>query len=163
MMKTMKPTATTPKQHRVRGFSLVEVALALGVCSFCLVALLGLIPAGLTSSQNSISQTGAISILRSVASDLKSARPDALTTPEYGISLPNTTQTALFVEEGGRFGSSLTSVPRARYRVSISTVSPAGNAPQSTLQRILVTWPAGAQPQDAAGSLETLVALDRKP
>src|SRR5207248_1091899 len=41
------------------GFSLIEVALALGVAAFALVAIIGLIPVGLNSNQASSEQTAA--------------------------------------------------------------------------------------------------------
>src|SRR5438552_368100 len=39
------------------AFSLVEVTIALGVAAFCLLVLLGLLPAGAKTQQNSIQQT----------------------------------------------------------------------------------------------------------
>lgn len=39
------------------AFSLVEVTLALGVTGFCLIAILGLIPVGISSNQAASEQT----------------------------------------------------------------------------------------------------------
>jgi uncharacterized protein (TIGR02598 family) len=49
------------------------VTLALGVCSFCLVAILGLLPIGLATNQAAIEQTAANGILSAVAADLRAS------------------------------------------------------------------------------------------
>lgn len=161
-MTTSPRTFGTPRIGRA-GFTLVEVALALGVASFCMVALLGLIPAGLNSSQNAISQTGAVGVIRSIATDLKSARLSATESPEYALPLDGASSTELFVEEGGRFSRTLAQVPRARFRATVTTLEPstADDAPSASLQRIVISWPAAAEPAEATGRLETIVALDR--
>lgn len=43
-----------------RGFSLIEVVLALGIFSFCLVVLIGLIPVGLTTEKDGSDELNAI-------------------------------------------------------------------------------------------------------
>jgi uncharacterized protein (TIGR02598 family) len=53
------------------AFSLVEVALALGVAAFCLIALLGLLPAGVKTQQTSIQQTTANQIISQISSFLR--------------------------------------------------------------------------------------------
>ena len=40
------------------AFSLVEVTLALGIAAFCLIAVFGLMPVGVQTNRNAISQTG---------------------------------------------------------------------------------------------------------
>ena len=45
--------------YRVRGFSLVEVVLALGVVGFALVAILGVFPVGLTTQHSAQDDTRA--------------------------------------------------------------------------------------------------------
>src|SRR5205807_1085660 len=60
--------------HRVSAFSLVEVTLALGVASFSLLAILALIPASLSTNQQTVQQTADTNFVRSIAADL-------LTTP----------------------------------------------------------------------------------
>lgn len=68
----MPPTKTTSLDTRLinssRGFSLVEVTIALGLVSFALVSMLGLLPTGLTVLRSSMSQTVEAQILQSVAS-----------------------------------------------------------------------------------------------
>lgn len=65
----MKPYRIT--QRSTAAFSLVEVTLALGVAGFCLIAILGLLPAGLNTNQNSVRQTTANGILSSIVADLR--------------------------------------------------------------------------------------------
>src|SRR5437763_5451337 len=52
-------------------FSLVEVTLALGVAAFSLIALLGLLPAGIKTQQTSIQQTTANQIISQIFSFLR--------------------------------------------------------------------------------------------
>ena len=54
-----------------RGFSLVEVTLALGVASVCLIAIFGLLPVGLRTNQDAIQQGSAADILGAVMADLR--------------------------------------------------------------------------------------------
>ena len=53
------------------GFSLVEVTLALGVASVCLIAIFGLLPVGLRTNQDAIQQVAAADILGAVMTDLR--------------------------------------------------------------------------------------------
>ena len=57
-----------------RAFSLVEVVLALGLVSFCLVAVLGLLPVGLKSVKNANEQAGAADVLNAIAEGVRTAR-----------------------------------------------------------------------------------------
>lgn len=52
------------------GFSLVEVTIAIGVVSFALVALLGVIPVGLIATQDAMRQTAKSQIIKQISSDL---------------------------------------------------------------------------------------------
>jgi len=53
------------------GFSLVEVALALGLLAFSLVAMLGVFPVGVTQSASSVDETRGIQLAHSVFSTLQ--------------------------------------------------------------------------------------------
>ena len=55
------------------AFSLVEVTLALGIVSFALVAVLGLLPVGLKSVKNANEQAGAANVLNAIAGTLRTA------------------------------------------------------------------------------------------
>jgi uncharacterized protein (TIGR02598 family) len=56
-----------------RGFSLVEVTLVIGIVSFALLAVVGLLPAGLQSVKNADDQSGAANTLHALAEALRSA------------------------------------------------------------------------------------------
>jgi uncharacterized protein (TIGR02598 family) len=53
------------------GFSLIEVTLALGIMAFAAVAIMGLLPIGLTASQRSTSTTAAARLAAEVQSELQ--------------------------------------------------------------------------------------------
>lgn len=167
---------------RVAGFSLVEVTLALGIAAFCLVVLLGLIPAGINSNQASLEQTAAAGLAAGVVADLRATPKTAsATSPRYGLTISNaagsltTPETIYLAEDGSATGSvgdnavtGGTSAPLSRYRVNLSFVDPpASPAKGSTGVRLLVTWPALADPAAAktpvgyTGSFEVVTALDR--
>ena len=61
----MKTTTVLPKYRR-RAFSLVEVTLALGLTSFALVAVLGLMPIGFTSMREAVDSTVESQITREI-------------------------------------------------------------------------------------------------
>ena len=78
---------------RTAAFSLVEVAIAIAITSFCLIALLGLLPVGLKTNEASIEQTAANGILSEIAADLR-ATPStvpfgaATTSQQFSIPIP---------------------------------------------------------------------------
>ncbi|MDQ6765330.1 MAG: hypothetical protein M3Z22_04420 [Verrucomicrobiota bacterium] len=73
-----------------RGFSLVEVVLALGVVAFAIVAILGMVPAGLSTSHSAQDDTRAAQIAQdifaSLASQAQATYPNAVisqSTPSF--------------------------------------------------------------------------------
>lgn len=54
------------------GFSLIELTMAVGIISFCLVAILGLFSIGLTSSRESINDMVQASILAGLNAEMRS-------------------------------------------------------------------------------------------
>ena len=148
------------------GFSLIEVAIAIGIAAFSLVAIGGLVPVGVNSSQSAASQTGAASLMGAVVSDLRStvaASPIPSGTSSY-FKFPITTSgtTTLYVDESNTFTTTLASLPAARFRVTVSNVfNPTAPNRSASLEYVLITWPAGALPANATGHMESIVALDR--
>lgn len=67
MTTEMKVKAIFEKSRR-RAFSLVEVTLALGLTSFALVAVLGLMPAGFTTMREAVDRTVESQITREIRS-----------------------------------------------------------------------------------------------
>ena len=52
------------------AFSLVEVTIAIGIVSFALVTLLGVVPVGLIATQEAMRQTARSQIIKQISSDL---------------------------------------------------------------------------------------------
>ena len=161
---------------RAAAFSLVEVALALGVASFCLVPLVALLPLGFTTNQSASSQTASASIITHVLADLRatpsSLPPGAATTSaEYSIPIPAdaaggaaTSPTTLYFGNSGQQFSFAPKPGSSRYRLTVSFLPPAGDR-TSTWVTLLVTWPAPidpvASPSGPTGRVQVFAALNR--
>ena len=144
--------------RRIAAFSLVEVTLALGVAGFCLLAILGLLQTGLTSEKVTVGQTAAAGILSAVYSDLASTPSTNTTSTNFSIALNTTNaQTVYFSEAGWTNKIGQAATPNSRYRASVYVSTNSGPTPV----RILVTWPAAADPTNASGSAEVVTALNR--
>lgn len=164
-----------------RAFSLVEVTLALGIAVFCLVVVFGLLTVGLNTSAVSVEQTSAINLLSVVANDLRTApkpfpqgsAPQSAfyNSPIYQLPVPAAIPmvspspppaaygdpTKAYLDIDGRSVGPLD--PTARYQMNVWLRSGVGR--DATVARIMLSWPASAPYLNAAGSVETLVALDR--
>jgi len=77
------PSSPTPRKtvarRRQSGFSLVEVVLAVGVISFAFVAILGLLPAGLTQFRQAMDNSIASQIAQRIIMDAQQSDFDILT------------------------------------------------------------------------------------
>jgi uncharacterized protein (TIGR02598 family) len=167
----------------LRGFSLVEVVLALAVASFCLVVLVGLVPVGLQRYHKADDQSSMVNLATMVASDLNATTNGtaAVNSPRFsfsilpsGSNLSGTMQTVYVDASGvatGALGQNATST--SIYRISLFFYPPAlPPAPASPLKaatnvRILITSPAQADPSPAiapakySNIFETTVSLNR--
>lgn len=155
------------------GFSLVEVALALGVSAFCLIAILGLLPVGLKSSQAALEQTAANGILSAVATDLRATPPTsppgrAASSQQFGIPIPAHPLAASDAAAASTFyftssGKCLQtpSDPETRYRLTVHFLPNATGTKSATFATLQVSWPAPVPPEEAAGSAQIFLALDR--
>lgn len=156
--------------HGVSAFSLIEVVIALGVAAFCLIAIFGMIPAGLNSNQASLRETLAASLTSSIVSDLR-AVPGQLTsatTSIYRIALPASglsSTTVFFLNEDGSTNSLGDPAAPPAYRAAVVVTSATNR--QASTARIFLTWPALADPSatglpaNFTDSFETVVGLDR--
>ena len=61
------------KRCFISAFSLVEVVLAIGIISFALLAVIGLLPVGMKSAQNSREQAAAANVMNGIANALRCA------------------------------------------------------------------------------------------
>lgn len=57
--------------HAAFGFSLVEIVMALGVVSFAIVAIMGMIPVGLASLRQSMDETAKAHIVQSIVGEMQ--------------------------------------------------------------------------------------------
>jgi uncharacterized protein (TIGR02598 family) len=140
-----------------RAFSLVEIALALGVASFCLLAVFSLLPVGLQSNKAAIEQTAAIGILSSVSGDLRATPRGTTTSAQYQVQIG--TAKTLYIAEDGTWAPTLQQQSRYLLNVTFPTNSTGGRA--STFATLRLSWPAAASIINATGSVTSFLALDR--
>jgi len=153
---------------RFRGFSLVEVTLALGVAAFALLAVLGLLPVGINNNQASIQQTAATNFATAIIEDMEQV-PDSSTlaanpslstkSPVYGIDVTSTAFTStsphvFYLDDGGGIQSSPST---GRYQVALTLNQPAAGLRNATTGSIKIGWPAA----NPGGYITVFVALDR--
>ena len=160
-------------RRNIRAFSLVEVALALGVAGFCILALTGLLPIAVKTNQNSMSQTAATTIVSSVISDLRSTPKTLATSPQYAITFG--TAKTLYFDSAGACSKDLNGTKHAdgsawgtplvtRYQLDIDFPNGASAYP-ATYAHLTMRWPPnvakGNTVQPPAGSVEAFAAFDR--
>jgi uncharacterized protein (TIGR02598 family) len=76
----MSPHSNNPRSRRsgLRAFTLVEVAAALGITSFCLAGILGLLPVALTTFREAIDTTMAAQLAQRTVTDAEQSDFDLL-------------------------------------------------------------------------------------
>ncbi len=156
------------------AFTLVEVALALGVASFCLITVVGLVPLGVSTGQNASDQAAASSILTHVLADLRAtpmtSPPGAATTSAgYKVQIPSNTgtvaPTVLYFGDSDQQFTFAPTVGTSRYRLT-ATFLPSNGTRTATGVTLRVSWPARIDPANPAtgtptGRVQIFAALDR--
>ena len=123
--------AARRKRRRVRAFSLVEIALALGIMAFSLVAVFGLMPLGLSSFRKAMDLSIGSQVAQQVLDDAQQSDFDSLVN---GQSSPFSKQPIRYFDAQGAELKTLQAgvIYWANTRVSPSTSMPstdsAGNA-----------------------------------
>ena len=166
------------------AFSLVEVALALGVASFCLITVVALVPLGVSTGQIASDQSTVASILTHVLADL---RATPMTSPpggqaistQYGITIPATGATTLgtttaptrqvlyFGNSAQEFffplTASTTAPANSRYRVTVTFFAPASGSREATGVTLLASWPPQTDPSTGTptGRVQIYAGLNR--
>lgn len=134
-----------------RGFSLVELTLAIGVAGFCLIALLGLLPAGLKTNQSSFQQTGANNLASQIVSDLRASSrlPPGQVSKQFSLhghwAAVRTPDTVYFTSTGEYLtntNNQTTAPANAVFRGDVTYRLPPNDT--TSLADITVTWPAAA-------------------
>lgn len=167
------------------AFTLIEVTLALGVVSFCLLAVFGLLPIGLNTNQNATEQTAAAGVATAISADLRSTPVVSGSTARFALQIPavggSSVQTLFFSADGTATArnADATAFPvgtTARYRATI-TMAAIDTSTSTTAPRpypfqklfkvgVLITWPALADPissnspKNYSGSFETITSLN---
>jgi prepilin-type N-terminal cleavage/methylation domain-containing protein len=140
-----------------RGFSLVEVVVAIGIVSFGMLAVVGLLPTGLKIARNSAEQAQAANLVAALAESLRGATTTNGTNYVYsfaGQSLfytngsPPTTLVISNLTLEGRTNN------EAGRLVAAVTITPPTTAATNGSAVISVAWPAVARPtwNSAAGT-----------
>ena len=157
-----------------RGFSLVEVAVALSIASFTMVTLVGLIPLGLHNYQQADNRSVMVNLTTSVTQDLESTMVSNAPTksPLFSFLIPpsggstDVSPQTVYVNASGKVTTGPTD-PSSIYRLSVAFFPPPGNFKKATVARILVTFPAradvnpGIWPTNYSSMFETMVSLNR--
>lgn len=78
----MPPCISSPRPKSARAFSLIEVTIALGIVSFALTALMGMLPVGLGLFRNATETSVATRIVQKVSGDLQQADFDSIASAE---------------------------------------------------------------------------------
>ena len=162
------------------GFSLIEVVLALGVASFCLIAVLGMLPVGLKTQQGSVNQTKANAIISQIIDDLRAdvRLPPGQASKAQGqwanlhghwaaVAQPDT---LWFTNDGDQTGNLNGSAPPgAVFAATIKYLAPP--TVTTSIAKITVAWPAPSVSIDpntqevdltkTAGSIDTFAAVNR--
>ncbi|MEI8309442.1 MAG: prepilin-type N-terminal cleavage/methylation domain-containing protein [Verrucomicrobiota bacterium] len=150
--------------RNAKGFSLVEVTLAIGIAGFALLAIFGLLPVGLSSNQASIQQTEAANIVTGIVADLRQV-PNATAiasnpslssvSPKYGIDAAGAGST-IFLDESGALEST---AAQARYKAVAQLTQPSAGQRTATYGSVIISWPAAAT--NPSGTVKSFLALDR--
>jgi len=151
------------------AFSLVEVALAIGVAAFSLLIIAALLPVSVKTNQASGNQTVANGIISQVANDLRAAArlPPGQASKEFSLHGPNwpwdPTPQYIYFNYNAKpndTNHSVTAPADAIYRVTLVYRQPPVDT--TSLADIKVTWPAAQSDlTKVAGSVEMFVAINR--
>jgi uncharacterized protein (TIGR02598 family) len=96
-----------------KGFSLVEITIALGIAAFCLLSIFALLPTGMNTNRSSVDETIGANLAAAIVADLRAtpifATGATTNSPTYGLD-PDTdtggTPHTLYLKESGEKGSS---------------------------------------------------------
>jgi uncharacterized protein (TIGR02598 family) len=145
----MKIAFKTGNHH---GFSLVEVVIAIGIVSFAVLAIMGLLPTGLKTVKNSNEQAAAANVACAIAEAIRAGSSSWTydeTTNRYdnNINVMLTNLTLEGVRASGNADPRFTAVVVFS---SAPTIAPPPASLGSAM--ISVAWPSGARPNPANGS-----------
>lgn len=150
----MKSTHRIP-HTTASAFSLVEIAMALGLMAFCLIGITGMLTVGLQRDRDSTNQIHAVQALTAVAADFLSSPASTSQTTIYRIAIPSVGDPA---SEGSLYlNSQLVAVPQqaADYFIDYR-ISPAGSRAEA--HRLALRILTGPRQKAEAGSFMESIA-----
>jgi type II secretory pathway pseudopilin PulG len=140
-----------------RGFSLVEVTIALGIAVFAILSVVGLLSVGILSNRISIEETRASTLLTILEADLRNTLPGTGLSGLYGLPMPYATNAGGEVVRNpalmaGTLGSTgvdgsgqpvpLSASPPSAFQASVVYVRiPPTGSLLPTEARLIVNWP----------------------
>jgi len=143
---------------REAGFTLVEVVMALGIVAFGIIAVFGLLPAGLGIFRESIEATVSSQILQQILVEAQETDFDQLIKDHTGnpISAGTTGKKAIryFDDQGREQASATGAIYHVNTRIQPATDSP-GKAPFTNPDLATVTVQAAKNPGGRALAYET--------
>ncbi len=130
-----------PRPRGGSGFTLIEVLLGLGVMTFCLVVVIGLIPIGLETNKESRDETDAMSLVQMIAADYRAAGISTNASPLFGLPA----LTGLTVGISSNFwvandAVTLTNRTAAKFTVDYAVNCPATGSAAPYTVGVTVTW-----------------------
>jgi uncharacterized protein (TIGR02598 family) len=132
-----------------RAFSLVEVVFALGLVSFCLLVLLALLPAGLTTAKNAREQTAAASLAEEISTGIRNASTNSSGNYTVAGVCTNLTWTlggsAVSTNCNFTLGGAVPTTTTGSQLQAQVVVTPPATASSSGTALISVAWPQTAQ------------------
>jgi uncharacterized protein (TIGR02598 family) len=137
-----------------RGFSLIEVTIALGVVSFALIALFGLLPTGLTTFRSSIDRSIASQIAQNIISQARQTEFSSLSTLATPAGSPKK-----FTEDGDETTDATKTIYVAKVEVATSVTFPS-SAPNTSMAKIrvrVVNSPSGSEAAITSNSTSSAV------
>lgn len=144
-------------KHRSRAFSLVEVVLALGICAFVLVALIGLFSTGLRTGRESEEQVQAANLASQILSTSVAA-PTGTNLNNFAIPISALTNSYadVFPSAGALVGLDGRTNSTPAYRIVCRAGTNAQTGPRLAQVYVMLSWPYQASITNAAGRYEAL-------
>ena len=148
--------------QRIRAFSLVEVVMAIAICSFVLVAILGLFTTGLQSTKESEEEIQAANLAATLIS-LRMATPTNTITalPNFAIPASAMTQTYGGAYSGGAStsyvgtdGQTLATAANAAYMITCMAGTNSVTGTGISQVYLMLSWPPQVPSTSAAGRYE---------
>jgi len=138
----------------VHAFSLIEVVISMGILSFCMVLLLGLLPVGIKTNELTSEETKALNLMTAIVSDLKytpvgesQSSIFKLPAPPFAPDVTRAETNSVYFNEGWKPHIGTSPQPDSRFHVSWwyhRLPSPETGEPVEGIIRI--SWP--ARPND---------------